>query len=114
MTLEENVQAFGLTYFGMNDKRQGSDHQWPTCLASPRPVHIMAGAGGNARVSIMHMIALMARSFRYLAVPSGLKRHGGRDATLNWTLNLGQSGALQAEARKCLRAKRSRSVRRFS
>ncbi|CAK0895912.1 unnamed protein product, partial [Prorocentrum cordatum] len=26
MTLEDNVQAFGLTYFGMNDKRQGIVH----------------------------------------------------------------------------------------
>lgn len=26
MTLEENVQAFGLTYFGLKDKRQGIVH----------------------------------------------------------------------------------------
>ena len=25
-TLEDNVKAFGLTYFGMNDKRQGIVH----------------------------------------------------------------------------------------
>lgn len=36
MTLEENVQAFGLTYFGLKDKRQGIVHvslslSWHSC-----------------------------------------------------------------------------------
>jgi hypothetical protein len=78
MTLEENVQAFGLTYFGMNDKRQGSDHSGPHAsprLTSPHPVHIMAGAGGSARVSIMHMIALINGPFVTVLGTVGLKSY---------------------------------------
>lgn len=32
MTLEDNVKEFGITYFGMDDRRQGTSNSGKLCL----------------------------------------------------------------------------------